>query len=239
MAVRPELRQCAGDAAGLQRRELHGQRLALGGDVEEPLATIAGALLLQHIALVDQLLEHAPERLLGDLQDIEELGNLHPGIAVDEMQHPMMGAAEIELGERIVGIADEIPIGEEQKLDDVPNRGAILGSPVAGDGGRAAIDGWKIYVSHIDIFPVDRYRDEAFATKDFVTNRPCLPAPHRTVIALPAQARSHGAARTCETYRVSGRDAKASPGRVRDFLRHHRTDTPKGAPRREPHGQTL
>src|ERR1700716_843577 len=49
---------------------------ALGGDEQQPLAAIVGALLLQHIALVDELLEHAPERLLGDLQDVEQLGHL-------------------------------------------------------------------------------------------------------------------------------------------------------------------
>ena len=48
-----------------------------GGDVEQPLAAVVGALLLHHIALVDELLEHAAERLLGDLQDVEQLGDLH------------------------------------------------------------------------------------------------------------------------------------------------------------------
>ena len=125
-AFGPSSRKRARDARGLQPGELHGQRLALGGDVEQPLAAVVGALLLQHIALVDQLLEHAPERLLGDLQDVEQFGDLHAGIAVDEMQHPVMRAAEAELRQHVVGIADEIAIGEEQKLDDVPDRLALL-----------------------------------------------------------------------------------------------------------------
>ena len=78
-----------------------------------------GALFLHHIAFVDQLLEHAAERLFGDLQNVEQVGNLHAGIAVDEMQHAMMRAAEAELGQHFVGIADEIAIGEEQQLDEV------------------------------------------------------------------------------------------------------------------------
>ena len=101
------------------------QRLAFGGDVEQPLAPIIGALLLHHVALVDELLEHASERLLGDLENVEQLGNLHPRVAIDEMQHPVMGAAEAEFRQHLVGIADEIPIGEEQELDDLPHRLAI------------------------------------------------------------------------------------------------------------------
>ena len=120
--VRPELGERARDAHGLQPGELHRQRLALRRDVEQPLAAVVRALLLHHVALVDELLEHATERLLGDLEDVEQLGDLHAGIAVDEMQHPVMRAAEAELGQHVVGIADEVAIGEEQKLDDVPDR---------------------------------------------------------------------------------------------------------------------
>ena len=83
------------------------------------------ALLLHDVALVDQLLEHAAERLLGDLQDIEQLGDLHARIAVDEMQHAVVRAAEAELGQHLVGIADEVAIGEEQELDEVPARLAV------------------------------------------------------------------------------------------------------------------
>ena len=36
------------------------------------------------------------------------------------MQHPVMRAPETELGQHVVGIADEVAIGEEQELDDVP-----------------------------------------------------------------------------------------------------------------------
>ena len=36
------------------------------------------------------------EALLGDLQDVEEVGDRQPGIAVDEMQHAVMRAAETD-----------------------------------------------------------------------------------------------------------------------------------------------
>ena len=141
---------------GLQAGELHRQRLALGGDVKQALAAVVVAVLLHDIALVEQLLEHAAERLLGDLQHVEQIGDLHAGIAVDEMQHPVMRAAEPELRQLVVGVADEIAIGEEQQLDDVPDR---LGRPraprSAPEAGRSA--SWEIYVSHIDIFRLDCY----------------------------------------------------------------------------------
>ncbi len=38
------------------------------------------------------------------------------------MQHPVMRAPEAELGERLVGVAHEVAIGEEQQLDQVENR---------------------------------------------------------------------------------------------------------------------
>ena len=117
-----ELGERAGDPLGLQAGKLHRQRLALRRDVEQPLAAVVRALLLHHVALVDQLLEHAAERLLGDLQDVEQVGDLHARIAVDEMQHAVVRAAEAELGQHLVGVADEVAVGEEQELDEVPDR---------------------------------------------------------------------------------------------------------------------
>src|SRR5262249_24403646 len=140
---------------GLQRGELHRQRLALGGHVQEPLAPIVRALLLDHVALVDQKLEHSAERLLGDPPHVEEVGDLHAGIAVDEMQHAVVRAAEPELGQHLVGVADEISVGKEQKLNQVPRRlGALVGNVRLG---RGRPEGRHIYVSHIDIFRFDCY----------------------------------------------------------------------------------
>jgi hypothetical protein len=93
---------------------------------------VVRAFLLHHVALVDELLEHAAERLLGDLEDVEQLRNLHAGIAIDEMQHPVMGAPETEFRQHVVGIADEVAIGEEQELDDVPDRLVPACPPVTG-----------------------------------------------------------------------------------------------------------
>ena len=137
---------------GLQAGELERQRLALRRHEQQPLAAVLRALLLHHVALIDQLLEHAAERLLGDVQDVEQVGDLHARIAVDEMQHAVMRAAEAELAQHLVRIADEVAIGEEQQLDDVPDR---LLRRRRWRGGRSARLGGAcahIYVSHVDIF---------------------------------------------------------------------------------------
>ncbi len=104
----------------MQSGQLHRQRFTLRRDKEQPLAAIIRARPLLDIALVDQLLEDAAERLLGDLEDIQEFRDLHSGIAIDEMQDPVVRAAKPELLEHFVRIADEIPIGEEQKFDNIP-----------------------------------------------------------------------------------------------------------------------
>ena len=130
--VGPELGERARDARGLQAGELHRQRLALRRDEEQALAAVVGAFLLHHVALVDELLEHAAERLLGDLQDVEQVRDLHARIAVDEMQHPVMRAAEAEFRQHIVRVADEVAIGEEQQLDEVPDRLVAAGRTVSG-----------------------------------------------------------------------------------------------------------
>ncbi len=118
----PELLEDAADARGLQAGKLHRQRLARRGRIEEPLAAIIVALFLHDIAVIDQLLEHAAEGLLGDFENVEQVGNLHAGIAVDEMQDAVMRAAEPELDQDLVRVADEIAVGEEQELDQVPVR---------------------------------------------------------------------------------------------------------------------
>jgi hypothetical protein len=79
---------------------------------------IAG--FLDDIALVEQLLEHPAERLFGDPQDVQQIGDFQAGIAMHEMHDTMMGAAEAEHLELMVGVADEVAIGEEQQLDDIP-----------------------------------------------------------------------------------------------------------------------
>ena len=143
------------------RRASGDQRLALRRGIEQALAAVVVAGLLHDIALVEQLLEHPAERLLGDAQDVEQVGDLQPGIAIDEVHDPVMGPAEAERLQLLVGIADEIAIGEEQQLDDIPAQIASsrsIGPSLA----RPSIRAWqsclKIYVSHIDVSWVQCYK---------------------------------------------------------------------------------
>src|SRR5476651_840561 len=151
----PEFGEGAIDAHRLQAGELKCQRLPFRRHKQQPLTAVLRAFLLHHEALVDQLLEHAAERLLGDVEDLEQVSDLHAGVAVDEMQHPVMGAPKGELGKHFVRIADEIAIGEKQQLDDVPDRLGRRGGrdrTLRQAAGRHGDLGVHIYVSHIDIF---------------------------------------------------------------------------------------
>ena len=88
------------------------------------------------------------------VMDLEQIRNLHAGVAVDEMQHPMMGAPETKFQKHLVGVADEVTVGKKQQFDDVPNglrrrsaRRTAFCHPCTGYSDLA-----HIYVSHIDIF---------------------------------------------------------------------------------------
>src|SRR5665811_2594057 len=84
-----ELGEGAVDALRLQAGELERQGLALRRHIQETLPPVLRAFFLHYEALIDQLLEHAAERLFGDVEDLQQVGDLHAGIAVDEMQHPV------------------------------------------------------------------------------------------------------------------------------------------------------
>src|SRR5690348_5446513 len=151
-----EFAERAIDPLRLQIGKSQRKRLTLRRHVKQALPPILLAFPLQHVALVDELLEHTPERLLGDVQDFEQVGNFHSGIAVDEMENAMVRAAKAEFQQNFIGIADEIPISEKQQLDNVPHglRGAGRGTAASwtisetGPGDELA----HIYVSHVDIF---------------------------------------------------------------------------------------
>jgi hypothetical protein len=72
-----------------------------------------------NIPRIDQLFEHSCETLLGYLQRIQEIGNGHAGVAVNEMYHAVMGTPEAAFRKDGIGVGNEVPIREEQQLDDV------------------------------------------------------------------------------------------------------------------------
>ena len=93
-----------------------GQSATGGGRIEQALATVDSSRALHDIALVDELLQHAPEALLGDLQRIEQVGDAKAAMAGDEVKDAMVRPAEAEILEDGVGIAGEVAVGEEQQL---------------------------------------------------------------------------------------------------------------------------
>ena len=117
-----ETRHRAIDARRLQICELRYQRVALCGGEKKALAAVVVAALLHDVAFIEQLLENAAKRLLGDAQDVQKIGDLQTRVTADEVHDAMMRAAEAERGQNVIGIADKIPVGEEQQLDDVPAR---------------------------------------------------------------------------------------------------------------------
>ncbi len=86
----------AGKAPGLQLRELASQLFALLGGVELTMAAIERAGARVDEILGDQFLEHPVEALLGDLEDVEQRRDGQAGMSADEMQDPVMGAAETD-----------------------------------------------------------------------------------------------------------------------------------------------
>ena len=120
----PAFVQGAGEAPGLQKREVAREGFALDRQIEQPLAAVSGPGLLSHVAVVNEVAQYAAKALLGDLQDIEQVRDAHAGMAIDEMKHAMVRAAEAEPGKQFVGVADEVAIGEEQKLDQIVRRTA-------------------------------------------------------------------------------------------------------------------
>src|SRR4051794_18977612 len=122
LGVGPELGKRPSYAFGLQACKLHRQRLTLRCHVKQPLAPVIGASPLLHIRFVDQLLENPSKRLLGDLEDIKKLCNLHPRVAIDKMQYPVMCPAEAKRRQHLIRVADKVAISKEQQLDDIPNR---------------------------------------------------------------------------------------------------------------------
>src|SRR5258707_15631502 len=98
----------------MQRGKAQSQRFTLRGDVYQPVSTIRGAFFLLDIPLIEELFEDPAEGLLGDFQDVQQFCNLHPGITVDEVQDPMMRPSEAELGQNLIRVADEVPVGEKQ-----------------------------------------------------------------------------------------------------------------------------
>ena len=132
----------AGHAGPLAFAQLPLQRFALGRQVEQALAPIGLAAPLLDEAFANQLAQHPGEGLLGDAQNGEQLADRHAGIAADEVDNAVMGAAEFVAGQNAIRLSGEVAIGEEQQLD-------ALAQLVLTQKKRVHC---RFYVSHVDIF---------------------------------------------------------------------------------------
>ena len=121
MRVGTKFTECTANSLRLQSRELKSESFAFPCRIQQALSTIFRALLLRNVPLINQLFEYSTERLFCDVEDLKQVGNLYARIAIDEMKHAMVRATEAQLQEHFIRIADEIAIGKEQKLDDVPD----------------------------------------------------------------------------------------------------------------------
>src|SRR5439155_12051416 len=82
------------DAARLGGRQGFEELAAFFGGKQQALAAIGGAGLLLDIAVIDQLPQDSGEALLGDLEDVQQVGDRHAGLQIDEIQHPVVSAAK-------------------------------------------------------------------------------------------------------------------------------------------------
>src|SRR5690606_41497558 len=93
------------------------ERAPAGGRIELSLAAVPRPLYLDDVAGVDELLEHARQRLFGDLEHVKQFRDCQAGATVYEVQNPVVGATEAVVHENLVRIGREIPVGEEQQFD--------------------------------------------------------------------------------------------------------------------------
>jgi hypothetical protein len=77
------------------------------------------------------------------------------------MKHPVMRPAEPESLQLVVGVADEVAVGKEQQLDEIPAQiGMAGGSGSSFSRPRISVGRGtrEIYVSHIDVSWVQCYK---------------------------------------------------------------------------------
>ena len=88
---------------------------------------------------------------------VEQIGDPQAGMAGDEVQYAMMGAAEAEVLQNRVGVAGEVAIGEEQQFGVGQQLRVGAAQGVARRSGACAPLGVQrlrqrvIYVSHVDL----------------------------------------------------------------------------------------
>lgn len=87
--------------------------------MQQPLTPVVGAWALFNEVLIDELFQDSAKALFCDPKNVEEVGDHDPRIAVNEMQHPVVGAPELILCESIIRIGGEVAISEKKQFDQI------------------------------------------------------------------------------------------------------------------------
>src|SRR5690554_6870715 len=117
----------------------------LFGGKQQALPPVAFTRALRDISVVDQLAQDPRQALLGDAQNVEQIGHRHTRAQIDEIDHPVMGAAESLHFEKGIGIAHEIAIGKKEQSHDIDRHlGKIIDC--------------RTYVSLVDIYRMRWHR---------------------------------------------------------------------------------
>ena len=78
------------------------------------MAAVVKAGGLNHMPRIDQLFKHARQALLGDPQDLQQLGNRHTGLSVDEVENTVMRPPESDLFQNKIRVGGKVAIGKKQ-----------------------------------------------------------------------------------------------------------------------------
>ena len=93
---------------------------------KQALASVFRAGALLHVAIINQVFQNTRQTLLGDIQDIKQGGNRKAGVAVHEMQHPVVRPPEAIARQNPVWLAHKIAIAKKHQLDKLEiRRGAV------------------------------------------------------------------------------------------------------------------
>ena len=117
----------------------HLETAATPDEVGKALTTVGLASLLLDVAVVDELAEHPREALLGDLEDIEQVGDRHAGLEVHKVENAVLRSTESLPLQQGIGVPHEIAISKVEQAHDVERQRL----------GRLSI---RIYVSTVDIY---------------------------------------------------------------------------------------
>src|ERR1051325_1991407 len=140
-----------GDPNALRLGKLALQLAPALGQLQEPLAAVLRAAMLDDEAPTDELAQHPVEALFCDPQDRQQIADGHLRMTPDKMHDPVVRAPKAVLLEDRIGLIRKVAIGEKQQLDALPHFLLAQERRFAGDRG-AGWGGRQFYVSHVDLF---------------------------------------------------------------------------------------